>query len=140
MLQVSMDWWLLGRSERKKWHKIKGDRGKPTKNPSMLKLVLFLKLKNSNFFRNNQNLLRFMRMSAYIVCFGVVTCLVTSPIFVEIWRFTLNSYNCYRSYNIYSYLLWLSLEVKCLAGSYSDESRSYSCTKMVTRGPIHKLL
>jgi len=30
---------------------------------------------------------------------------VTSPIFVEVRRFTLNSCNCYRSYIIYSYLL-----------------------------------
>ena len=47
MPRTSMGLRLLGRLERKK-HKIKGDRGKPTKNPPMIKLVFSLELKNSN--------------------------------------------------------------------------------------------
>ena len=84
--------------------------------------------------------LHLMQMSAYIVCFGVFTCLVTSPIFVEVRRFRLNFPNRYRSQNVQSYLLQLPLEVKYLVGSYSDELGSCSCFKIITRGPIHKLL
>jgi len=40
---------------KKKKHKIKGDRGKPAKNPPMLKLVFSLGLKNFNF-RSGKNL------------------------------------------------------------------------------------
>ena len=43
---------------KRKKHKIKGDRGEPAKNPSNLKLVFSLKLKNSNF-RSSGNLLSF---------------------------------------------------------------------------------
>ena len=78
-------------------------------------------------------------MSAYIVCFGVVTYLVTSPIFEEIRRFKLNFHDRYRSYNVKSYLLQLLLEVKYLVRSYSNESGSYSCFKIVTYGSIHQL-
>ena len=81
-----------------------------------------------------------MWMSAYIVCFGVVTCLITSPIFKEIRRFKLNFYNRYRSQNVQSYLLQLSLQVRYLVGSYSNQSGSCSCFKIVTRGSIHQLL
>ena len=79
-------------------------------------------------------------MSAYIVCFGVVTYLVTSPIFEEVRRFIINFHNCYRSQNVQSYLPKLSLEVKYLVGSYSDEPGSCSCPKRVTCGSIHQLL
>ena len=78
-----------------------------------------------------------MWMGVYIVCFGVVTCLVTSPIFVEVKRFRLNFYNRYRSWNVQSYLLQLSLKVKYLVGSNSNEPGSRSCFKIVTRGSIH---
>ena len=84
--------------------------------------------------------LHLMWMSAYIVCFGVVTCLVTSPIFEEIRRFGLNFHNCYRSQNVQFYLLQLSLEVKCLVESYSDESGSCSHFEIVTCGSIHQFL
>ena len=40
---------------KRKKHKIKCDRGEPAKNPSILKLVLPLELKNSNF-RSSGNL------------------------------------------------------------------------------------
>ena len=84
--------------------------------------------------------LHLMCMSPYIVSFGVITCFVTSPIFVEVRRFRLNLHNCYRSQNVKSYLLQLPLEVKYLVGSYSDQQGSCSCFKVATRGPIHKLL
>ena len=84
--------------------------------------------------------LHLMWMSPYRVSFGVVTCFVTSPIFVEVRRFRLNLHNRYRSQNVKSYLLQLPLEVKYLVGSYSDEQGSCSCFKIATRGLIHKLL
>ena len=43
---------------KRKKYKIKGDRGEPAKNLSMLKLVFSLELKNSNF-RDSGNLLSF---------------------------------------------------------------------------------
>ena len=43
---------------KRKKHKIKGDRYEPAKNPSVLKLVFSLELKNSNF-RSGGNLLSF---------------------------------------------------------------------------------
>ena len=43
---------------KRKKNKIKGDRGKPIKNPLMLKLVFSLELRNSNF-RSGGNLSSF---------------------------------------------------------------------------------
>ena len=81
-----------------------------------------------------------MWMSFYIVSFGVVTCFVTSPIFVKVRKFKLNFHNRYRSQNVKSYFLQLPLESKYLVGSYSDEQGSCSFFKRATRGLIHKLL
>ena len=81
-----------------------------------------------------------MWMSVYIVYFGVITCFVTSPIFEEVRRFRINFHNRHKSQNVQSYLLQLSLKVKYLVGSYSDEPESCSCSKIVTRGSIHQLL
>ena len=78
-----------------------------------------------------------MWMSVYIVFFGVVTCLVTSPIFEEVKRFRISFYNRYMSLNVQSYLPQLSLEAKYLVGSYNDELGSCSCPKIVTRGSLH---
>ena len=53
--------------------------------------------------------------------FGVVAYLVTSLTCMEVIRFRFNFHNCYRSWKVQSYLLQLSLEVKNVVGSYSDE-------------------
>ena len=81
-----------------------------------------------------------MWMSFYIVSFGVVTYLVTSSMCMEVRRFRLNFHNCYRSQKVQSYLLQLSLEVKNLVGSYSDEQGFCSYFKIVECDPNYKLL
>ena len=86
---------MLGRPEKKE-NKIKGNRGEPAKNLPMLKLVFFLEFKNSNF-RSSGKLPSFDVNKPYIVSFGVVTCLVTSFICLEVRRLRLNFHDCYRS-------------------------------------------
>ena len=71
---------------------------------------------------------------------GIVTCLVTSSTCAEVIRFKLNFHDCCGSKKTQSYLLYLSLEVKCLMGSYSDEQGFCSYFKIVERGPHYKLL
>ena len=80
---------------KRKKHKIKGDRGEPAKNPSNLKLVFSLKLKNSNSIMV-KTYLNLISLSPFIMSFGVVTCLVTPPTWVEVRKFRLNFYNCYQ--------------------------------------------
>ena len=98
--------WASGYLEglKRKKYKIKGDRGKPVKNPPMLKLVFSLKLKNSNF-RGSGNLLSFdLDVSLYsepwsgYLFSNFVKC-------TEVRRFRLNFHNYYRSQKVQSYLL-----------------------------------
>lgn len=93
MLRASMGLRLLGRPKKKEAQD-RRCRSEPTKNPSMLKLVFSLELRNSNSI-NGETYLNLIWLSPFIVSFGVVTCLVTPPTWVEVRRFKLNFYNCY---------------------------------------------
>ena len=73
-----------------------------------------------------------MWMIVFILCFGVVTCLITSQVFVEVRRIRLNFYKLLQKLGC-SILSFITV-----IGSYSDESRSRSCFKIVTRGTIHQ--
>ena len=81
-----------------------------------------------------------IQMSPFIVSFGVVICLVTSSMWMEVRRFRLNFHNCYGSQKVQTYLLQLLLEVKNLMGSYSDEQGFCSYFRIVERGSNYKLL
>ena len=58
MLWASIEWWLLGRLEKKNTRS-KGDWGGPPKNPPMLKLVSLLNSKVSTFQGLCKNLIWF---------------------------------------------------------------------------------
>ena len=51
----------------------------------------------SRSFVKRKNLLLFVRNECLYSAVKVVTCLITSPTFVEVRNFTLTSYNRYRS-------------------------------------------
>ena len=80
----------------KEKHQIKGDQGKLAKNPLILKLV-FSKTQEFQLLGIVETYFNLMRMSPYIERLGVVTCLVTSPIFVEVSKCRHNFHNDYRS-------------------------------------------
>ena len=73
----------------------------------MMKLVSLSNSRIPIFWKlsKGKNLPLFVENECLYSAIGVVTCLVTSPTFVEVRRFTLHSYNRYSSYDIYSYLL-----------------------------------
>ena len=96
MLRALIEWWLFGRPEKKNTRS-KGDRGGPAKNSPMFKLVSLLNSRVPTFQELCKNLLWFDMGDPYIESVGTVTCLVTSPIFVEGGKFRYNFHNGYKS-------------------------------------------
>ena len=104
---------------------IKGDRGRPAKNPPIVKLVfVFWKLRNFQLLWNSENLTLFcLDESLYSRPYRPNICgdsegsdsTPTTAIAVRI--ISLIFYNC-----------------------HSDEEKFCSCFKIVTRGPNYKLL
>ena len=80
----------------KERHQIKGDWGEPAKNPPILKLV-FSRTQEFQLLGIVKTYFDLMWISPYIESLGAVTCLVTSPIFVEVSKCKHNFHNGYGS-------------------------------------------